>query len=121
MSSSSPKDQQGWITRSEVIIYVSLSLLDALLKFCGNALAWGASCSGTGTGVNRATLRICQDDALLYPLVLDLTVLLGIFIFFRAARLRRAYRMLVALLFFVYVLISSLLIWNVPFFMERIR
>ena len=26
-------------------------------------------------------VRICQDDALLYPLVLDLTVLLGIFIF----------------------------------------
>lgn len=116
------KTQERWITRSEIIVYVLLSLLDFLCKLFGNALTWGALCSGTGTGGNRATLRLCQDDAVLfYPLVLDLALLLCVLLIFRVFKLRRGYRMVFAVLYLLFILIGSLVVWNIPFFTERIR
>ena len=116
------KPQAEWITRFEIVIYVSLLCLGVVLKVFTNALTWGGLCSGTGTGGNQAILRVCgqQDAAFFYPFILDLMILLVIFFVFRKTKLQREYRGIIAWLYFTYILISSLFVWNIPFFVTPI-
>jgi hypothetical protein len=114
--------QREQLSRTEIIVYGALLLLNVVLKFAGNSLAWGALCSGTGTGQNRATLRLCQDErAFIYPFVLDIGVLLVVLVFYRVTKMRRRFRVLVTAMFALYIFFTSLWIWYLDFFVERVR
>ena len=103
-------------------LYVALVLLIVASGVFGVSLAWGGYCSGTGTGSNRASLRICLSDNLaLYPIVLNLLALAILMVVARVANLSRNAKIVLFAVFVMFVILNSLLLWNIPFFQEPLR
>ncbi|MCB0199083.1 MAG: hypothetical protein KDI03_03345 [Anaerolineae bacterium] len=115
-------ETEGKRAFGRVGFYLALVLLIAVSGACGNALAWSGYCSGTGTGSNRTTLKVCLASNLaLYPIVLNLLLLAMLLIVDKVVNLSRTARIVMFFGFAVFVMLNSVLIWNIPFFLQPMR
>ena len=110
------------LTRPKAALYLALLVLDVLLKLCGNVFAWGSVCTGTGAGGNHDSLRLCVDKlAFFYPFILDFAILLVIALISWRIKSRHRFKALLVIIYICYLFVSSLFVWNLPFFMEPIH
>jgi hypothetical protein len=78
-------------------------------------------CTGTGHG-GYQSLRICQQNGWVFvPIGIDVLVLVALLIAITISRRFQRYGMWIVIGYVIYAFFSSCLVWQLPFFMERVE